>query len=162
MHGLGAHVECRCSRACGADVTIRDVTIKTPDRKWTGTWMTSCPEATRWGFWDLKKAVSWYSSLEEGRRFLVSPRGDQLGSTESAARLLKKLCLSLLMSKNLKLKKVIKSFVPEPISCFSDSYVYEHLWTFSVSVWICIYLYSYLGRIFLDLDMIWETYFFVF
>ena len=28
------------------------------------------------------------------------------------------------MSKNLKLKKVNKSFVPEPISCFSDSYVY--------------------------------------
>ena len=28
------------------------------------------------------------------------------------------------MSKNLKLKKVIKSFVPEPISCFSDSYMF--------------------------------------
>ena len=27
------------------------------------------------------------------------------------------------MSKNLKLKKVIKSFVLEPISCFSDSYM---------------------------------------
>ena len=27
------------------------------------------------------------------------------------------------MSKNLKLKKVNKSFVPEPISCFSDSYM---------------------------------------
>ena len=26
------------------------------------------------------------------------------------------------MSKNIKLKKVIKSFLPEPISCFSDSY----------------------------------------
>ena len=35
--------------------------------------------------------------------------------------------LSLLMSKNLKLEKVIKSFVPEPISSvFSDSYDYEH------------------------------------
>ncbi len=31
------------------------------------------------------------------------------------------MCLSLLISKNLKLKKVIKRFVPEPISCFSDS-----------------------------------------
>ena len=30
------------------------------------------------------------------------------------------------MSENLKLKKVNKSFVPEPISCFSDSYAYEH------------------------------------
>ena len=28
------------------------------------------------------------------------------------------------MSKNLKLKKVNKSFVPEPISCFSDSYMF--------------------------------------
>ena len=30
------------------------------------------------------------------------------------------------MSKNLKLKKVNKSFVPEPISCFSGSYLFEH------------------------------------
>ena len=30
------------------------------------------------------------------------------------------------MSENLKLKKVIKSFGPEPISCFSDSYVYAY------------------------------------
>ena len=38
------------------------------------------------------------------------------------------------MSKNLKLKKVIKSFVPEPISCvFRIPYVY--------------FTYSYLGRI---------------
>ena len=43
------------------------------------------------------------------------------------------------MLKNLKLKKVIKSFVSQPISCFSDSYVYEHLWTFSISVDICLF-----------------------
>ena len=48
----------------------------------------------------------------------------------------KKLCLSLLMLENLKLKKVIKSFVLEPISCFSDSCIH--------------FTYSYLGRIFLD------------
>ena len=68
---------------------------------------------------------SWDSSLEEGSRFL--------GSTKCAARFLKKLCLSLLISKNLKLKKVNKSFVPEPISCFSDSYmrmnIMNILWT---------------------------------
>ena len=111
-----------------------------------GTWMTSCPEAEDYGIWkktvswDLNsERVSWDSSLEEGSRFLVSPRRDQLGSTKHAARLLKKLHLSLLMSKNLKLKKVIKSFVPEPFSCFSDFYVYEHLWTFSVSVWIGLF-----------------------
>ena len=44
------------------------------------------------------------------------------------------------MSKNLKLKKIIKIFVTEPISCFSDSCMrYEHLWTLSVSVWICLF-----------------------
>ena len=46
----------------------------------------------------------------------------------------KKLCLSLLMSKNLKLKKVNKSFVPELIACFSDSDMrYEHSMNMSIS-----------------------------
>ena len=72
----------------------------------------------------LVESESWDSSLEEGNRFLVSPRRDQLGSPKCATRLLKKLCLSLLMSKNLKLKKVIKSFVPESISCFSGFPMY--------------------------------------
>ena len=31
---VGAHIECRCSRSCGEDVTITDVKIKTPDRKY--------------------------------------------------------------------------------------------------------------------------------
>ena len=31
------------------------------------------------------------------------------------------------MSKNLKLKNVIKSFVPEPILCFSDSYMFMNI-----------------------------------
>ena len=73
-------------------------------------------------FGDLKKAVSWDSSLEEGSRCLASPRRDQLGSTKCAA--LKKLCLSLLVSKNLKLEKVNKSFVPEPISYISGFLMY--------------------------------------
>ena len=30
----GAHIECRYSRSCVEDVTITDVIIKTPDRKW--------------------------------------------------------------------------------------------------------------------------------
>ena len=84
-----------------------------------------------------KKAVSWDSSLEEGSRFLVSPRRDQLGSTKCAVRLLKKLCLSLLRSKNLKLKKVNKYFVPEPISSvFGFRYANEHLWTFYEHLYI--------------------------
>ena len=82
---------------------------------------------TSWGLLDaraLVESVSWDSSLWEGSRFLVLLRRDQLGSTKCAARLLKELCLSLLRSKNLKLRKVIKSFVPEPISCFSGFPVY--------------------------------------
>ena len=103
--------------------------------------------------WGLKKkTVGWDSTLEEGSRFseLAEARPvvcggvpHVVGSNGKVSK--KKLCLSLLMLKNLKLKKVIKSFVPEPkkrivsISYFSDSYVYEHLRTFSVSVWICLF-----------------------
>ena len=79
--------------------------------------MTSCPEELR--ILEFEKKVS--------SRFLVSPRQDQLGSTKCAARLLKKLCISLFMSKNLKLKKVIKSVVPEPNSSVFGFYVYEYL-----------------------------------
>ena len=147
-----------------ADVTITDVTIKTPDRKWPGTLMTSCPEAMGWGFRIRKKTVSWDSMLEEGSRFLIWARPDQ-GFTKCAACWLsqwvqcrrctnsqhsKKLCLSLLMSENVKLKKVNKSFVPEPrksslFRVFSDSYMrtnimnvlflwisWSYFWT-----WIC-------------------------
>ena len=80
--------------------------------------------------WDLDlDGVSWFSELTEVRpvwvygmpvlwlsQWVVSWRcpNSQHG---------KKLCLSLLMSENFKLKKVNKWFVPEPISCFSDSYM---------------------------------------
>ena len=58
----------------------------------------------------------------------------------------KKLCLSLLMSKNLKLKKVIKSFVPKPISSvFRFLYAYEHYEPF-MNVNILV--------VFLDVDML--------
>ena len=33
---VGAHIERRCSCSHGEDMTITDVLIKTPDRKWTG------------------------------------------------------------------------------------------------------------------------------
>ena len=84
--------------------------------------------------WDLNsERESWDSSLEEGSRFL--------GSTKCTVRLLKKLCLSLLKSKNLKLKKVNKSFVLEQISSvFRIPICVWTLWTF--------YACEYLGRIF--------------
>ena len=53
----------------------------------------------------------------------------------------KKLCLSLLMSKNLKLKKVIKSFVPEPISCISDSLCLFHVFV----SWSYFRMWTYVG-----------------
>ena len=99
--------------------------------------MTSCPEAPKiLEFEKKKKRVSWDSSLEEGSRFLISPRRDQLGFTKCVARggvrwksqHRKKSCFSFLMSKNLKLKKVNKSFVPEPISSVFRIPIY--LWTF--------------------------------
>ena len=99
--------------------------------------------------WDLNSEwVSWDSSLVEGSQLVVSSRQDQLGSTKCAARLLKKLCLSLLMSKNLKLKKVIKSFVPEPKESrqvFPDSYMRMNImnvlcmWIFWPYFWTYIY-----------------------
>ena len=54
------------------------------------------------------------------------------------------------MSENLKLKKVNKSFVPELISCFSDSYAYEYSER-------CMYMYITRVRIlvvFLDVDIL--------
>ena len=72
--------------------------------------------------------------LAEGRRFselaearpVVCGRAAR-GGVRWKSQHRKKLCFSLLMSKNLKLKKVNKSFVPEPISCFSDSLCLFHL-----------------------------------
>ena len=56
------------------------------------------------------------------------------------------------MSKNLKLKKINKSFVPEPISCFSDSYMFMNICErFPYPNEHVYFTYSYLGRIFLDL-----------
>ena len=47
--GAGAHIE-YSSRSRAEDMTITNVIIKTPDWKWTGVWMTSCPEARIWWF----------------------------------------------------------------------------------------------------------------
>ena len=96
-----------------------------------GTWMTSCPEALR--IWEFeKKTVSWDSSLEIGRR-LWSPRGKTCWGLRNVPRVCWRnwVSLSLLMSKNL------KSFVPEPISCFSDSYMHnERFRMLYISIWI--------------------------
>ena len=72
-----------------------------------------------------QKKNSWDSSLEEVS--LLSELADARPVVCGGGRTwwvsdvkvsIERNCASLLMSKNLKLKKVIKSFVPEPISCF--------------------------------------------
>ena len=78
-----------------------------------------------------KQLVSWDSTLEEESWFSGARRGQTSslrwgtarGGVRWKSQLSKKLCLSLLMSENLKLKKVNKSFGPEPILCCSDSYI---------------------------------------
>ena len=89
-----------------------------------GTWMTSCPEAMGRGFWNLKKKQwveiwAWMKQVDFGARWGQTSslrRGDAHGGVRWKNQHRKKLCLSLLMSKNLKLKKVNKSFVPKPES----------------------------------------------
>ena len=53
------------------------------------------------------------------------------------------------MSKNLKLKKVIKRFVPKPISCFSGSSMFMNICErFPYPYEYVYFTCSYLGRIF--------------
>ena len=105
-----------------------------------------------WGFGNLKKkTVSWDSSLEEGSRIFS-------WGLRNVSRVCWRNYLSLLMSKNLKLKKVNKSFVPEPISTvFGFLYAYEHyehLWTFVNVFRICMNMstsHIHILVVFLDL-----------
>ena len=94
--------------------------------------------------WDLGlDKASWFSELIKARPVVCSGVLHMMGSDEKIR--IERNCVSLLMLKNLKLKKVNKSFVPEPILCFSDSYMrmnimnvlcmwisWSYFWT-----WIC-------------------------
>ena len=109
-----------------------------------GTWMALCPEELR--IWGICKKNNWDSMLEEGKRFLELAKARPVGVYEmchtwwgSDGKVsIERNCLFLLMSKNLKLKKVIKSFVPEPISCFSDSYTRMNIMNFA-NVFLCLF-----------------------
>ena len=141
MHGLvRCKHECRCSRACGKDVSFRDVKIKIPDRNWPGgvsDVMHRKRELRIFGIWE--KAESWVpasereirdSELGEARR-IWALRAPCVGWVESwrckSSQHRKIVSLSPHVEKAFKLKKVNKSFVPEPISSFRiPIYVYEH------------------------------------
>ena len=122
---------------------------KTPDRKWDGDVNDETPGSDGLRISEFEKKQ--HSELRFDARGRKSIFGARRGQTSSLRRGAardglrwksqdrKKFWLCLLMWKNLKLEKVIKRFIPEPISYFSDSYVYEHLWTFSVSVWMCLF-----------------------
>ena len=110
--------ECRCSRALGEDASFTDVKIRPQikKKKDQGVWMTSCTVSVGWGFWGFEKKQwieflppnqrveiqSWARSDEfvrNGRCALVGLRADDV-----RAVCIERLCLSLLMSKNLWLK----------------------------------------------------------
>ena len=118
-HGL---VSCNIN----AGVSFRDVKIKIPDRNWgQGIWVTS-----RTGIvdWDLSKSSELSSRL--GRRRLISELGKArricalrapcVGWVESwrckSSQHIMIVSPSLHVEKTFKLKKVNKSFGPEPIS----------------------------------------------
>ena len=102
--------------------------------------MASCPEAMRILEFEKKKKKTveiwaWTKQVD----FRSSPKPDQLFAAgcrtwwwSDGKVIIERKCVSLSLSphveKNLKLKKVIKSFVPEPIlSVFGFLYEYEHL-----------------------------------
>ena len=79
-------------------------------------------------------------------------RGAARGGVRWKSQHRKKLCLSLLMSKNLKLKKLIRSFVPEPkervvsvLCVFGFVYAYAHYERF---------MHVNILVVFLDVDML--------
>ena len=119
--------------------------------------MTSWPEAMGWGFWNLKKAVTWDLNselesqdlgLDEASRFseLAEARSVVCGGSAVRGEVRwksqhrKKLCLSLPMLKNLRLKNVIKF-----------SYLNQRkrvVGVLSIFGFLYAYLCEYLDRIF--------------
>ena len=72
--------------------------------------------------WDLDlDGGSRFSELAEARPAVWGGCCTWWGSDGNVSQV--RNCVSLLVSKNLKLKKVIKCFVRDPISCFFDSYM---------------------------------------
>ena len=135
MHGL---VRCkherRCSRACGADVSFRDVTIKIPDRGYDqGYEWRHAPEA--WvEIWE--KSVSWDWDLGEARRIRALRAPSVLGGADGNV-VIERSCLSLPYVEKPLNSKVIKSFVPELRSrkCFLRTGM--NMFISRIHIWIC-------------------------
>ena len=86
-------------RACGVDVSFRDVAIDTPDRKCDrGMWMTSCTGSVRGGFWGFeKKSKSRVLASEEDGWLSELAEALHGGGREGADGkvVIERLCLSL-------------------------------------------------------------------
>ena len=136
-----AHIERRCSRSHGEDVTITDIIIKTPDRKWD--WGSEWRHAReRWAEdlrWFLKKKKQLVEIWGWTKRvdFWASARPGQLGvrdaprvvGSDGTVSILKIVSLSPSVEKT-KSQEGNKSFVPEQrkssvFRVFRDSYAYE-------------------------------------
>ena len=146
--------ERRCSRACGEDVSFRDVKIKIPDRNVTREmWMTPCTGSVRGGFWGFEKS-QWVEFLPPRKtvdfRSLLRPCGGcrtWFGADGKVS--IERLCLSPHVKKPFN-SKVIKCFVPElrspkvfRVSGFLCSmYIcYEH------SMYVSIFMYGYVTKL---------------
>ena len=103
---------------------------------------------------DLKKSESWVPVSEEDS--WLSELAEALHRLPHVVGIdgkvsIERLCLSLLMSKTFKLKKVIKSFVPELRSRkfffeFRDSYV-NCIWVMNILCTFHIFMYGYVTLI---------------
>ena len=92
------------ARAGGADVSFRDVTIETPERKYDrGMWMTSCTESVRGGLGGFEKSQLVEFLRPKGSRVSASEenghRGLAVGADGKVS--IERMCISLLMTKNL-------------------------------------------------------------
>ena len=147
-----AHIEHRCSRSLEEDVTITDVIIKSPDRKWA--WRCDWRHARkRWAedFW--KRSVSWDLKLDEASWFLDLGEASPVGSTRCAVRCWvrwnsqhSKIVSLSSRVENLKVKKVINvSYLNyRESSVFRAFFGFLCLWTFYTSVYLTYVYISYI------------------
>ena len=95
---------------------------------WLGMWMTSCPEAMGWGFWvifEKKKQLVEIRTWVKRVDFRASARPGQLGvrdvprvvGSHRTVSIVTIMPLSHLVSKNLKVRKVIKVSYLNKESC---------------------------------------------
>ena len=92
------------TRARGVDVSFREVKIKIPDR---GMWMTSCTGSARTRH--RTRRID-FSGLAEARLICALRVPHEMGSGADGKARIERMCISLLMSKNLQKLNGNKSF----------------------------------------------------